>query len=161
MVRSNCAVVAICRQDARRLRHKWQVEIDEDRYLKPKARTDQVLLSTLCDKAVEHYTNYRRNWGSITTRVSVFKSWWPNRTAERITPEEIDEKLLANVAPRGFCWAKTTSNEYRMSLLEIYKLAIKKKLVSVNPALATERHKDLDNGRDRVLSYAEERHSAK
>jgi integrase len=141
---------------AAKLRHKWQVEIDEDRYLKPKPRSDQVLLTTLCDKAVEWYTNYRRDWGSITTRTSVFKAWWPDRTAESITPEEIDAQLLANVAPRGFCWAKSTSNEYRMSLLEIYKLGIKRRVINcVNPVLATERHKHKIK-RDRVLSYAEE-----
>jgi integrase len=140
---------------AKKVRRKWQNEIDEGRYLKPVPRTDQVLLSTLCDNAKEWYGSYRRGWDSITTRIKVFKEWWPDVTAESITPEEIDGKLLSMVKRKEKPWTKTTSNEYRITLIRVYAIGIKQKKVKANPALLSERYK-LENARDEVLSYAQE-----
>lgn len=136
-------------------RHIWQREIAEGKYVKPKPRTDMVLFSDICDKAIEHYKHFTRGWDAVAGRVTRFKEWWPNRTAEGITTAEIDAYLLANVAPRGLQWTKCTSNEYRISLLRIFALAIEREELTINPAAKAKRHK-LENGRKRQLSFAEE-----
>jgi integrase len=140
---------------AKRVRELWQQEIEEGKYVKPKPRTDLVLLSDICDRALDYYKNYTRGWDRISGHVARFKEWWPNRTAESITATEIDAQLLANVAPRGLKWTKTTSNEYRVSLLRIYQLAIDREELAVNPAAKAKRYK-LENARTRELSFAEE-----
>jgi integrase len=137
------------------LRKSWQKEIAENKYIKPKPRTDMVPLADICDKAVEHYKNYTRAWDGIEGRVAVFKQWWPGRAAESIADTEIEAKLLANVAPNGLQWTKCTSNEYRVTLLRIFALAIKRKEITVNPVASVERHK-LENERHPELSLADE-----
>jgi len=140
---------------AKRQRAIWQREIEESRYIKPKPRTDLVLFSDICDAAVTYFKNYTRSWDAIESRVARFKEWWPGRTAESITTEEIDAMLLANVAPRGLKWTKCTSNEYRTSLLGIFKHAVDRGELTVNPAVKAKRYK-LDNGRVRELTITEE-----
>ncbi len=56
---------------------------------------------------------------------------------------------------RGAHWTETTSNEYRATLSHIYKLAIDRGELSVNPAQKAHRYK-LNNARTRELSFAEE-----
>ena len=140
---------------AEQQRQIWQREITENKYIKPKPRTDLVLFADICDKAVQHFKDYTRAWDAVQGRVARFKEWWPGRTAESITTAEIDAALLANIAPRGLKWTKTTSNEYRGTLLRIYSLAIDAGMLTVNPAARAKRHK-LENARIRELSFAEE-----
>jgi integrase len=140
---------------AKRQRAIWQREIEESRYVKPKPRTDLVLFSDICDRAVEYHKNYTRSWDAIESRVARFKEWWPGRTAESITTEEIEQKLLSGVGPKGAKWTPCTANEYRVSLICIFRLAIKRQELVVNPALATQRQK-IDNARIRELSFTEE-----
>lgn len=140
---------------AKRQREIWQREIEENKYVKPKPRTDLVLFSDIADKALEYYKNYTRAWDACEGRIARFKEWWPNRTAESITTEEINAQLLANVAPRGLGWTKTTSNEYRLTLLRVFALAIERGELTVNPAVRAKRHK-LENARVRELFIGEE-----
>lgn len=140
---------------AEQQRNLWQREITEEKYLKRKPRTDLVSFSDICDRAIEYYKGYTRCWDAAEGRVKLFKAWWGDRKAEDITTQEIDAMLLANVEPRGLKWSLTTSNEYRVTLLRIYALAIKRKELIDNPAEEAERHK-LENARTRELSFAEE-----
>lgn len=138
-----------------RQREIWQREIEENKYIKPKPRTDLVLFSDICDKAIQYFKDYTRTWDAIESRVPRFKEWWGGRTAESITTEEINAQLLANVAPRGLGWSKTTANEYRLSLVRIYALAIERGELTANPALKAKRFK-LENARTRELQLTEE-----
>jgi integrase len=136
-------------------REIWQREIIEGKYLKPKPRTDLVTFADICTQAIDHYKSHTRGWDGIEGRVAVFKKWWDTRTAESITTGEINKQLLANVKPRGLKWTECTSNEYRISLLRIYALALDAGLVSVNPVSKAKRYK-LENARDRELTFQEE-----
>jgi integrase len=133
----------------------WQRAIAERKYVKPVPRTDLVLFSDICDRALAYYKDYTRGWDAAEGRVARFKAWWPGRTAESITTEEIDAQLLANVAPRGLKWTRCTSNEYRVTLLRIFALAIKRKELTTNPVATAFRHK-IENARIREMSFAEE-----
>src|ERR1700723_1489372 len=135
-------------------------EIAEGRYgnpvkLEPVVKAEPVSLADICDRAVEYYKAYTRCWDAVEGRVARLKEWWKGRTAESITTAEINEQLLANLAPHGLKWSKTTANEYRVTLLRIFALAIERGEVAVNPAAKAKRHK-LENGRVRELSFAEE-----
>lgn len=133
----------------------FEREIAEGRYLKPVPRTDQVLFSTICDQAIEHYKNYARCWDAVSQRSKVLKEWWGSRPADSITTQEINDKLLQNTGTRGLSWSPTTSNEYRVTLLRIYSLAIDAGLLTVNPATKAKRYR-LENMRTRELSATEE-----
>src|SRR5579871_6403880 len=63
---------------AQRQREIWQREIEENRYIKPKPRTDMILLSDICDKAVDYFKNYTRTWDRAEAHVRRFKAWWPD-----------------------------------------------------------------------------------
>jgi integrase len=133
----------------------FQREIAEGRYLKPAPRVERVLFSEIADKALKHAENYKRFWDSDTSRVNRLKGWWGDRFADSITTEEIEEKFLGNMAPRGLAWCETTSNEYCVFLSHIYKLAIDAGKLSANPAATAHRYR-LENARDRELSFEEE-----
>jgi integrase len=149
------SVGCVTLKTAVRQREIWQREIEESRYVKPVPRTDRVLFSEICDSAAEYYKNYTRAWDAAEGRIARFKEWWPSRTAESITTAEIDAQLLANVAPRGLQWTRCTSNEYRVTLLRIFALAVDAGTIAVNPVIKSKRHK-LENARTREMSFAEE-----
>jgi integrase len=133
----------------------WQREIAEGRYVKPVPAVERVLFSTVADAALEHAKNYSRFWDSTSSRIGRMKEWWGTLPADSITTQDINDKLLANMAPRGLCWCETTSNEYRATLSHIYKLAIDRGELTANPAAKAHRYK-LNNARTRELSAAEE-----
>jgi integrase len=145
---------------AQQQREVFLREIAEGKYLKPVkvspvAEVAPITFSEICDRAIDYYKNYTRGWDAVEGRVTRFIEWWGTRSAESVTTAEINEQLLANLAPRGFKWSKTTSNEYRVTLLRIYALAIERGDFTVNPAAKAKRHK-LENARVRELSFAEE-----
>ena len=140
---------------AEQQRKIWQREIAESRYVKPKPRTDLVLFSGICDRAVEYFKNYTRTWDRAECHVARFKEWWPNRTAESITTPEINAKLRENVAPNGLKWSERTSNEYRVSLVSIFKKAIDRGELTTNPASKAYIYR-IENSRTRELSLKEE-----
>lgn len=140
---------------AKQQREIWQREITEGRYIQKVPRVERVPFSVIATKAVEYAENYKRSWDTDAGRVKRMKEWWGNRPADSITTQEIDQKLLENVSPRASCWTETTSNEYRVLLAHIYKLAIDRGELTLNPAEKAHRFK-LNNARMRELSYAEE-----
>jgi integrase len=149
------SVGCVTLKTAVRQREIWQRDIEESKYIKPKPRTDLVSFSDICESAVEYYKNYTRGWDAAEGRIARFKEWWPGRTAESITTQEVDALLLANVVPRGLKWTKCTSNEYRVTLLRIFALAVDAGTIAVNPVTRAKRHK-LENARTREMSFAEE-----
>jgi integrase len=140
---------------AEQQRQIWQREILENRYVKPKPRTDLVLVSDICDRGVEYFKNYTRSWDRAECHAARFKEWWPNRTAESITTSEINAKLRENVAPNGLKWSERTSNEYRVSLVSFFKKAIDRGELLTNPASRAYIYK-IENSRTRELSLKEE-----
>jgi integrase len=136
-------------------RAHWQREITEGRYIKKVPRVEHVAFGEIARTALEHANKYKRSWDTDAGRIRRMLEWWGDRTADSITTSEIDERLFENVAPRGAGWTETTSNEYRVLLSHIYKLAIDRSQLAVNPAAKAHRYK-LNNARWRELSYAEE-----
>jgi integrase len=140
---------------AEQQRQIFQREITEAKYVKPVARVARILFSTIADAALEHAKNYKRFWDSDTSRIKLLTAWWGDRFADEVTTQEIDSKLLENMAPRGLCWRESTSNEYRTTLCQMYTLAIDRGELTSNPAAKAHRY-NLNNTRTRELSYPEE-----
>jgi integrase len=134
-------------------RKVWQREIELGRYIKKVPRIERVLFSAIADKAVQYAKDYKRVWDADEGRAKLMKEWWGERFADEITTQEINEKLLETLRARK--WTETTSNEYRITLLRIFQLAIERKELSVNPASKAVRYK-LHNERKRELSADEE-----
>jgi len=134
-------------------REVWTREIAESRYVKPMPRVERVTFSAIADAALEHAKNYKRTWDADASRIKRMKEWWGDQPADSITTQEVDAKLLE--AMRALQWTETTSNEYRVVLSHIYKLAIDRGELTVNPAAKAHRYK-LNNARERELTYAEE-----
>ncbi len=132
-----------------------QRKIEEGKYVKKVPRVAMVLFSDIADKALEHAKNCKRCWNADAVRGRLLKKWWGDRPADSITTQEIDAKLLENVGTRGFRWTETTSNEYRATLSHIFKLAIDRGELTINPAQKAHRY-TLNNARTRELSFAEE-----
>jgi len=140
---------------AKKQRIVFQRQIAEGRYLKPVPRTELVLFKTIADKAVEHSQRHKRCWDADKQRAGVFTAWWGSRPAESVTADEIEKKLTENLAPNGFCWSKTTFNEYRNCLSHIFTLSIDRGELVRNPASKVQCY-TLENARTRELSRDEE-----
>jgi integrase len=136
-------------------REIWQREIAEGRYVKKVPRPKKVLFRELADLVLEHSKNFKRAWDADAGRIAKMKEWWGNRLAASITAEQINEQLLANVSPRGARWSEATSNHFRILLLQIFELAIKRGELVSNPAREVHRYK-LSNERHRELGREEE-----
>jgi len=129
----------------------WQREIDEGRYVKKLKPVERLSFEVIASRYLEHARNYHRFWDSTSSRVALMKSWWNGLAADEITTPMIDAKLLEMRAPDKLGWSECTSNEYRGTLYQIYRVAG----LAVNPAAGAVRYK-LNNARTRELSYAEE-----
>jgi integrase len=140
---------------AEQQRQIWAREIAEGRYVKRVVRARVVLFSEIADAALESAKRYKRSWDTDESRIKRMKEWWGIRPADSITTTEIDKQFWDNISPRGAKWSETTSNEYRVLLSHIYKLASDRGEVTVNPAAKAHRYK-LNNSRTRELSYKEE-----
>lgn len=147
---------------AQEQRRVWQREIKEASYIKKVPRPEPVepiSFSQIGDKEVERSKNYKSEWATDDSRVKLLKEWWGRRPADSLSSEEIEAKLLKNMAPppEGLSWSESTADDYRDLLGRIYRFAIKRHELTVNPAASVHRHnKDEDRARTRELTYAEE-----
>jgi integrase len=151
-----CTVAAAIVQRA-----KWLEEIRLGTYnpkpaaADPVAKAEPISFAAIADRAIEYYKRHARCWDAVETRVKLFKVWFAGRAAASVTTIEIDEHLHANTGTLGLKWSRTTSNEYRVTLLRIYSLAIDKGLLTHNPATKADRYKGKAR-RKRVLLPHEE-----
>jgi site-specific recombinase XerD len=82
------------------------------------------------------------------------RSWFGDRPANSITPDEIERHFQEGVDEHG--WAPSTVNHHRSLLSLTYRLAIRNGKATSNPARATQHRKE-DNDRVRYLSSDEEK----
>jgi integrase len=79
-------------------------------------------------------------------------TWFPDRSAEQITPQDIERKL-ATLADSGL--KPATLNRYRTLLSLIYSLAIRNGKLAINPVRNVKPRKE-NNERVRFLDEPEE-----
>ncbi len=87
-------------------------------------------------------------------RFAHLKEWFGNRPAEALAPLEIEDTLCKVAAAE--CWAASTFNHYRSLVSLAYRLAIRNRKTTVNPARSVSRQRE-DNSRVRYLTEDEEK----
>lgn len=146
-------------------RVEWQKQIQAGTYnAKPVAPPEvkpPISFAAIADSALNFYKTRKRCWDAAECRIKVFKEWFANRTAESITSPEITSHLDAKVVPPGTQvvprgkWSECTANEYRVSLIRVFNLAIDDGLLAHNPAAKVKAY-EFENERTRELSEKEE-----
>jgi site-specific recombinase XerD len=135
------------------LYRKRKHESLEGRKLPEKLRRPPVSFDEIAKDALVYSKANKRTYSDDKQRMDRMFPWFKGRCAESITPQEIERHFDEGVSEHG--WAPSTVNHHRSLLSLAYRLAIRDRKLSVNPARATT-HRREDNSRVRFLSAEEE-----
>ena len=125
----------------------------EGKKLPEKLRRPPVTFAEIARDALVYSKAHKRTHSDDVQRMARILAWFGNRSAESVTPQDIERHFEACIEEYG--WAASTVNHHRSLLSLAYRLAIRNGKASVNPARAT-RHRKEDNSRVRYLSADEE-----
>jgi site-specific recombinase XerD len=135
------------------LYRKRKTEVLQGRKLPEKFRRPEVSFAELAHDALVYSKREKRTYTGDLLRMDVLLSWFRERPAALITPQEIEAKIGRAIDERK--WAASTINHYRSLLSLTYRLGIRNRKVSVNPARDVP-HRREDNSRVRFLTPAQE-----
>jgi integrase len=132
---------------------KQKTAVHEGKKLPDKVRRPPTSFEELAKDALAHSIAHKRTYSDDKQRMDRMLRWFKGRSAESITPQDIERHFAECVAELK--WAPSTVNHHRSLLSLAYRLAIRDGKLSVNPARAT-KHRREDNSRARYLTDAEE-----
>ena len=135
------------------LYRKRKTEVLQGRKLPERLRQRAVTFGEIAHDTLIHSRNHKLSYRDDLSRMGRLLRWFQDRAAESITPEEIEQRLAEVVEEEG--WTSATANRHKSLLSLTYKLAIRNKKVSTNPARLVHTWKE-DNARIRWLSDEEE-----
>ncbi len=135
------------------LYRKRKTEVLQGKKLPERLRRKVVSLSDLAQDALSYSKMHERSYRDDTFRMKKLVEWFGKQSAEGITPQDLEEFLAHGSEEWG--WASATANRYRALLSLVYRLAIRDKKESANPARLV-RHRKENNSRVRWLSPEEE-----
>jgi site-specific recombinase XerD len=135
------------------LYRKRKTQALEGKKLPEKLRRATVTFADIAREALTYSKAHKLTYGDDVARMEVMLGWFRDRSADSVTPQEIERHLEEYIEREG--WAASTVNHYRSLLSLTYRLAIRNGKASNNPARAT-RHRKEDNSRVRYLSPEEE-----
>ena len=144
------------------LYHKRKTEALQRKKLPEQFRAKAVTFDQLADDAIEWAKAHKLTWQDDVERLQPMREAFGSRTAESITPQEIERWF----ASQGLCrnkdkkrnarkWAPATVNRYKAVISLVYREGMKNGKVTVNPARQIERRKE-NNARERYLTEAED-----
>ena len=116
-------------------------------------RRNRVTFREIAQDAIAYSVRNKRSHRTDMPRFARLKEWFGARPAESLTPIEIEEILCG--AAHQECWAASTFNHYRSLVSLTYRLAIRNRKVTMNPAHSVS-HRREDNSRVRFLTPTEE-----
>src|SRR5205807_8455779 len=90
---------------------KRKAEVLAGRKLPERLRQRPLLLREIADDALAYSQRVKRSYRADVSRFARLKTWLGDRTAESLTPQEI-EQTLSDVAEQER-WAPSTFNHYR------------------------------------------------
>lgn len=134
---------------ANALYRKRKQEALEGRKLPEMLRRAVVSFRQIAEDALAYADQHKRSARDDHIRMEKLLSWFGDRPADSITPQEIEARFQTEK------WMAATWNRYRAVLSLAYRLAIRANKVRENPARLI-RHKTENNGRVRFLSREEE-----
>jgi integrase len=135
------------------LYRKRKTEALEGRKLPEKLRRPPVSFGELAREALTHSKAHKRTYSDDVRLMKRVLGWFGDRSAESITPQEIERHFQNGVEEHG--WAPSTVNHHRSLISLVYQLGIRNGRLTNNPARAT-KHRKEDNTRVRFLSTNEE-----
>lgn len=126
----------------------------QGRKLPETLRQAAVSFKQIAEAAIADIERRYRRPADDVARLRMAIEWFGSREAGSITPGEIEAKLSAVAAEKG--WAPATFNHYRSVLSLAFRLAKRDGKVQANPVRDVT-HRREDNSRVRCLSADEER----
>jgi integrase len=145
-----------------KLYQKRKTEIFQGKKLPEQFRIKAVTFNELADDAIEWAKSHKITWEDDEIRLKPLRETFGMRTAESITPQEIERWFAAEGVSRNKDksrnkkpWKPATFNRYKALLSMVFRQGIKNRRVTANPAREIERRKE-NNQRDRYLLPHEE-----
>jgi len=129
---------------------KRKTEVMEGKKLPEKLRAKKVAFVELAKDALEYSKSHKRSFGDDEIRMAKLTDWLGDRSAESVTPQEIERWLSARSTLKP-----ATLNRYRALLSLVFRLAMQNGKAKLNPARLVRQRKE-NNGRIRFLSAEEE-----
>lgn len=135
-----------------KLYQKRKTEVLQGKKLPENLKSKAISFSELADDALQYSKTHKRSYRDDLVRMSKLRQWIGDRTAESVTPQEI-ELWLSGKADE---LKPATLNRYRALLSLAYRLGMQNGKVSSNPARLVRQRRE-NNVRIRFLRPAEER----
>lgn len=117
-------------------------------------RRGKVMFAEIANDALAYSKATKRSYKTDVPRVARLKEWFGKRPAEALTPLEIEDTLSRAATEER--WEASTFNHYRSLVSLAYRLAIRNRKATVNPARSVS-HRREDNSRVRFLTDDEEK----
>ena len=136
-----------------KLYQKRKTEVLQGKKLPENLRAPLVGFAELTKDALAYSKAHKRSYGDDVIRMEKLLSSFRGRSAESITPRELERFLAENAEEND--WAPATINRYRALLSLVYRLGIESGKVKENPARLV-KHRQENNARVRWLSNEEE-----
>jgi integrase len=138
---------------ALKLYRKRKTEALQGKKLPETLRSRAVTFRELIADALEHAKAHCSLFRVYESRAELLVSWFGDRAAESITPQEFDRRLDEVMRERG--WRPATVNRHKSLVSLAYSLGMRNGKVETNPARLVRARRE-DNGRIRFLSDDEE-----
>ncbi|HKW35435.1 MAG TPA: site-specific integrase [Candidatus Acidoferrum sp.] len=136
-----------------KLYQKRKTEVLQGKKLPENLRAPMVGFAELAKDALAYSQAHKRSYGDDVIRMEKLLFSFRGRSAESITPRELERFLAENAEENE--WAPATINRYRALLSLVYRLGIESGKVKENPARLV-KHRQENNTRVRWLSNEEE-----
>lgn len=136
-----------------KLYQKRKTEVLQGKKLPENLRAPLVGFAELTKDALAYSKAHKRSYGDDVIRMEKVLATFRGRSAESITPRELERFLAENAEEND--WAPATINRYRALLSLVYRLGIESGKVKENPARLV-KHRQENNARVRWLSNEEE-----
>lgn len=136
-----------------KLYQKRKTEVLQGKKLPENLRAPLVGFAELTKDALAYSKTHKRSYGDDVIRMEKVLATFRGRSAESITPRELERFLAQNAEEND--WAPATINRYRALLSLVYRLGIENGKVKENPARLV-KHRQENNARVRYLSAEEE-----
>jgi integrase len=143
------------RSDAVALYMKRKADALAGKKLPERLRQKAVMFNELADDALEYAKAHKLSWEDDEIRLKKIRETFGTRTAESITPQDIERWFLAQNTDREKKWKPATFNRYKALFSLVYKLGVNNGKVKSNPARLVQGRRE-NNARDRYLLPEEE-----
>lgn len=143
------------RSDAKQLYMKRKAEALAGKKLPERLRQKPVLFNELADDAIEYAKAHKISWEDDEFRLKKIREVFGTRTADSITPQEIERWFSSQNADRERKWRPATFNRYKALFSLVYRQGINNGKVQANPARKVKTRRE-NNTRDRYLLPEEE-----